>query len=34
MSNCVKVETYGQSYTMARDLDEGYLQKLARYVNE
>jgi len=34
MSNRVKVEIYGQSYTMAGDLDEGYVQKLARYVDE
>ncbi len=34
MSNRVKVEIYGQSYTMAGDLDEAYVQKLARYVDE
>ena len=34
MSNRVKVEIFGQSYTMAGDLDEGYVQKLARYVDE
>ena len=34
MSNRVKVEIYGQSYTMAGDLDEGYVQKLARHVDE
>jgi len=34
MSNRVTVEIYGQSYTMSGDLDEGYVQKLARYVDE
>ena len=34
MSNRVKVEIYGQSYMMSGDLDEGYVQKLARYVDE
>jgi cell division protein ZapA len=34
MSNRVKVEIYGQSYTMGGDLDEEYVQKLARYVDE
>ena len=34
MSNRIKVEIYGQSYTMSGDLDEGYVQKLARYVDE
>jgi cell division protein ZapA len=34
MSNRVKVEIYGQSYTMSGDLDEAYVQKLARYVDE
>jgi cell division protein ZapA len=34
MPNRVKVEIYGQSYTMGGDLDEGYVQKLARYVDE
>jgi cell division protein ZapA len=34
MSNRVKVEIYGQSYTMSGDLDESYVQKLARYVDE
>jgi cell division protein ZapA len=33
MSNRVKVEIYGQNYTMAGDLDEAYVQKLARYVD-
>ena len=34
MSNRIKVEIYGQSYTMSGDLDEAYVQKLARYVDE
>ena len=34
MSNRVKVEIYGQSYTLSGDLDEAYVQKLARYVDE
>jgi len=34
MSNRVKVEIYGQSYTLAGDLDDAYVQKLARYVND
>jgi cell division protein ZapA len=34
MSNRVKVEIYGQSYTLGGDLDEAYVQKLARYVDE
>jgi cell division protein ZapA len=34
MSNRVKVEIYGQSYFMGGDLDEAYVQKLARYVDE
>jgi cell division protein ZapA len=34
MSNRVKVEIYGQSYTMAGDLDESYVRELARYVDE
>ena len=34
MSNRVKVEIYGQSYTMAGDLDESYVQELARYVDK
>jgi cell division protein ZapA len=34
MSNHVKVEIYGQSYTMAGDLDEDYVRELARYVDE
>ena len=34
MSNRVKVEIYGQSYTLSGDLDEDYVQRLARYVDE
>ena len=34
MANRVKVEIYGQSYTMSGDVDEGYVQKLARTVDE
>ena len=34
MSNRVKVEIYGQSYTLSGDVDEAYVQKLARYVDE
>jgi cell division protein ZapA len=34
MSNRVKVEIYGQSYSLSGDLDENYVQKLARYVDE
>jgi len=34
MSNRVKVEIYGQSYTMGGDLDEEYVQKLAHFVDE
>jgi cell division protein ZapA len=33
MSNRVKVEIYGQSYTLSGDLDENYVHKLARYVD-
>ncbi len=34
MSNRVKVEIYGQSYTLSGDVDEAYVQTLARYVDE
>jgi len=34
MSNRVKVEIYGQSYNLGGDLDETYVQKLARYVDD
>jgi cell division protein ZapA len=33
MSNRVKVEIYGQSYTLSGDVDEAYVQKLAKYVD-
>jgi cell division protein ZapA len=34
MPNHVKVQIYGQSYTMGGELDEAYVQKLAQYVDE
>ena len=34
MPNRVKVEIYSQSYTLSGDVDEDYVQKLARYVDE
>lgn len=34
MPNRVKVEIYGQTYNLGGDLDEAYVQKLARYVDE
>ncbi len=34
MSNRVKVEIYGQSYTLGGDLDEAYVQQLAEYVDQ
>ncbi|MGH9679382.1 MAG: cell division protein ZapA [Candidatus Acidiferrales bacterium] len=34
MANRVKVEIYGQSYTLSGDVDEAYVQKLARCVDE
>jgi cell division protein ZapA len=34
MSNRVKVEIFGQSYTMTGELKEEYVQKLARHVDE
>jgi cell division protein ZapA len=34
MSNRVKVEIYGQSYTLSGEVDEAYVQKLAGYVDE
>ena len=34
MSNRMKVQIYGQSYTMGGDLDETYVQELARDVDE
>ena len=33
MSNHVKVQIYGQSYTMGGDLDEAYVKKLAEFVD-
>jgi cell division protein ZapA len=33
MANHVKVEIYGQSYTLGGDLDEAYVQQLAEYVD-
>jgi cell division protein ZapA len=34
MSNRVKVQIYGQTYSLAGDLDEAYVQQLAKYVDE
>jgi cell division protein ZapA len=34
MPNRVKVQIFGQSYTVGGDLDETYVQQLARYVDE
>jgi cell division protein ZapA len=34
MANRVKVQIFGQSYTVGGDLDEAYVQQLARYVDE
>jgi cell division protein ZapA len=34
MTNKVKVEIYGQTYTLSGDLDDVYVQKLARYVDQ
>lgn len=34
MSRSTKVQIYGQTYTINGDLDPGYLQKLAAYVDE
>jgi cell division protein ZapA len=34
MPNRVKVQIFGQSYTVGGDLDEAYVQQLARYVDE
>ena len=34
MSNRVKVEIYGQSYTLSGDVDEAYVHELAQYVDE
>jgi cell division protein ZapA len=34
MSKPVKVDIYGQSYSISGDLEEKYVQELARYVDE
>ena len=34
MSNHMKVEIYGQSYTLGGDLDETYVQQLAEHVDQ
>jgi cell division protein ZapA len=34
MSAPVKVEIFGQTYSIQGDLDQAYVQKLARYVDE
>ncbi len=34
MSGPVKVQIFGQSYTIRGELDEAYVQKLAAYVDE
>ncbi len=34
MPHRVKVEIFGQTYSIAGDLDEAYVRKLARYVDE
>lgn len=34
MSGAVKVQIFGQTYTIRGELDERYVQKLAAYVNE
>ena len=34
MPNRVKVQIFGQSYNVGGDLDEAYVQQLARYVDE
>ena len=34
MSNSVKVQIFGQTYTIRGELDERYVQKLAAYVDE
>jgi len=34
MSQIVKVEIYGQTYTLRGELDEAYVQELAAYVDE
>jgi cell division protein ZapA len=34
MSNRIKVQIYGQTYTLAGELDEAYVQELAKVVDE
>jgi cell division protein ZapA len=34
MPNRIKVQIYGQTYTLAGELDEAYVQQLAKYVDE
>jgi cell division protein ZapA len=34
MSGPVKVEIFGQTYSIQGDLDQAYVQKLAKYVDE
>ena len=34
MPNRVKVQIFGQSYTVGGDLDEAYVEQLARHVDE
>ena len=34
MSAAVKVEIFGQAYSIQGDLDQAYVQKLAKYVDE
>jgi cell division protein ZapA len=34
MPNRVKVQIFGQSYNVGGDLDEAYVEQLARYVDE
>jgi cell division protein ZapA len=34
MSNRIKVQIYGQTYTLAGELDDGYVQQLAKVVDE
>jgi cell division protein ZapA len=34
MSGPVKVEIFGQTYSIQGDLDQAYVQRLARYVDE
>jgi cell division protein ZapA len=34
MTRTVKVQIFGQSYALSGELDEGYMQRLAAYVDE